>query len=73
MDINDDCSKPMQMYGTCADHQALLQRVSLKLEYPFELQLKSPVATILLRKSGHALVCICPACLTVDEGEVCTV
>ena len=54
---------PLKMHGSHASYQALLQRVSLRLEYPFELQLSSPVATMPLRKSGHALVCICSACL----------
>ena len=66
MSLNRDKSNPLKMHGSQASHQALLQRLCLKLEYPFVLQLKSPVATIPLRKNGHGVVCICSACL--NEG-----
>ena len=66
---NGDKSNPLKMHGSQASHQALLQRVCLKLEHPFVLQLTSPVATIPLRKNGHGLVCICSACLN-EGGQV---
>lgn len=67
LDHKSSPGTPLKMYGSHASHQALLQHVCLKLDYPFELQLSSPVATIPLRKSGHALVCVCSACLSKDS------
>ena len=54
---------PVALVGSHADYQALLQKACLSLEYPLELQIPDTSAVMPLRKNGHALVCMCSACV----------
>ena len=66
----DASSPPLKLHGCQRQHQQRLQRVCLTLHYPFQLQL-SPEISVPLRKSGHANVCICSACVHADALAVC--
>ena len=60
----DECT-PLKLLGSLQLHQRLLQRVSLILNYPSQLQLR-PGTTIPLRKNGHAVACVCTECLRAE-------
>ena len=60
----------ISLLGSHKEHQALLRKAHLRLEYPAQLSIFGTArgnSVISLRENGHTVVCLCPACCRADD------